>query len=141
MAQAMERRARRRTDYKAVWVNGTPYNGIIVLMLWASAVERGFAAQIWMTFKQAKELGGHVCKGEKGSLVVYTNTIIRTIEAGPFEVRGFKIWFWKQSAGSIPATRTTLRPYGLRVAFASEPDAHTGQRPERKNPSGGGILG
>ena len=58
--------------------NGTPYNGINVLMLWASAVERGFAAPIWMTFKQAKELGGHVRKGEKGSLVVYANTISRT---------------------------------------------------------------
>ena len=58
--------------------NGTPYNGINVLMLWASAVERGFAAPIWMTFKQAKELGGHVKKGEKGSLVVYANTITRT---------------------------------------------------------------
>ena len=31
-----------------------------------------------MTFKQAKELGGHVRKGEKGSLVVYANTISRT---------------------------------------------------------------
>lgn len=58
--------------------NGTPYNGINVLMLWAAAVERGFAAPIWMTFKQAKELGGHVRKGEKGSLVVYANTITRT---------------------------------------------------------------
>lgn len=58
--------------------NGTPYNGINVLMLWASAVERGFAAPIWVTFKQAKELGGHVKKGEKGSLVVYANTITRT---------------------------------------------------------------
>mgnify|MGYP006273333863 FL=1 len=58
--------------------NGAPYNGINVLMLWASAVERGFAAPIWMTFRQAKELGGHVRKGEKGSLVVYANTITRT---------------------------------------------------------------
>lgn len=58
--------------------NGTPYNGINVLMLWASAVERGFAAPIWMTFKQASALGGHVRKGEKGSLVVYANTITRT---------------------------------------------------------------
>jgi len=58
--------------------NGTPYNGINVLMLWASAVERGFAAPIWMTFKQASALGAHVRKGEKGSLVVYANTISRT---------------------------------------------------------------
>ena len=47
-----------------------PYQGINVLMLWAEAVEKGFVAPIWMTFKQALELGGHVRKGEKGSLVV-----------------------------------------------------------------------
>ncbi len=58
--------------------NGEPYNGINVLMLWGAAVERGFAAPIWMTFRQAKELGGHVRKGEKGSLVVYANKITRT---------------------------------------------------------------
>jgi len=50
--------------------NLVPYQGINVLMLWAEAVEKGFAAPIWMTFKQALELGGHVRKGEKGSLVV-----------------------------------------------------------------------
>ena len=33
---------------------------------------------IWMTFKQAKELGGHVKKGEQGSLSVYANTITKT---------------------------------------------------------------
>jgi antirestriction protein ArdC len=31
-----------------------------------------------MTFKQALELGAHVRKGEKGSLVVYADTITRT---------------------------------------------------------------
>jgi len=51
--------------------NGVPYQGINVIMLWGEAVAKGFAAPIWMTFRQAKELGGHVRKGEKGSLVVY----------------------------------------------------------------------
>ncbi|MBL27258.1 MAG: antirestriction protein [Rhodospirillaceae bacterium] len=58
--------------------NGQPYNGINVLMLWASAVERGFAAPIWITYRQAAELGAHVRKGEKGSPVVYASTITRT---------------------------------------------------------------
>jgi hypothetical protein len=39
---------------------------------------QGFAAPIWMTFKQAQELDGHVRKGEKGSLVVYADRIRRT---------------------------------------------------------------
>lgn len=58
--------------------NGQPYNGINVLMLWSAAVDRGYAAPIWMTYKQAAEMGAHVRKGEKGELVVYANTITRT---------------------------------------------------------------
>ncbi|MCV0381739.1 zincin-like metallopeptidase domain-containing protein [Nitratireductor sp.] len=58
--------------------NGECYSGINVLTLWASAMERSFAAPIWMTFKQALELGGHVRKGEKGSPVVYANSIVKT---------------------------------------------------------------
>lgn len=58
--------------------NGIPYRGINVLMLWASATEHGYAAPLWLTYKQAQELGAQVRKGEKGSLVVYANTITRT---------------------------------------------------------------
>lgn len=58
--------------------SGQSYAGINVLTLWASAMERGYAAPIWMTFKQALELGGAVRKGEKGSPVVYANTLTRT---------------------------------------------------------------
>ncbi len=62
--------------------NGVPYSGINILMLWASSTEQGFAAPIWMTFKQAIELNAHVRKGEKGSLVVYANSITKTEEDG-----------------------------------------------------------
>jgi antirestriction protein ArdC len=57
--------------------NGKPYSGINVLSLWASAMAQNFAAPIWMTFKQATELDGHIRKGEKGSLVVYADSITR----------------------------------------------------------------
>src|SRR5271169_2321216 len=57
--------------------NGKPYSGINVLSLWASAVAQNFAAPIWMTFKQASELDAHIRKGEKGSLVVYADSITR----------------------------------------------------------------
>lgn len=58
--------------------NGLPYSGVNVLMLWVEAEEKGYTAPIWMTFKQAQELGGHVRKGEHGSLVVYANRLTRT---------------------------------------------------------------
>ncbi len=58
--------------------NGQPYSGINILSLWMSASVQNFAAPIWMTFRQALELDAHVRKGEKGSLVVYANSITRT---------------------------------------------------------------
>lgn len=57
--------------------NGVPYAGINVLMLWSEAVAKGYAAPIWMTFKQARELGAHVRKGEHGSLVVFASKVSR----------------------------------------------------------------
>jgi antirestriction protein ArdC len=58
--------------------NGIPYQGINVLMLWSAAMAKGYAAPIWMTFKQALDLSAHVRKGEEGSLVVYADKIVRT---------------------------------------------------------------
>ena len=58
--------------------NGKPYSGINVLMLWSEAIEKGYSAPVWMTFKQALELNAHVKKGEHGSLVVYADKITRT---------------------------------------------------------------
>ena len=58
--------------------SGVPYQGINVIMLWSAAVAAGFVAPIWMTFRQAKEMGAHVRKGEKGNLVVYADRIRRT---------------------------------------------------------------
>ncbi|WP_049758178.1 ArdC-like ssDNA-binding domain-containing protein [Phenylobacterium zucineum] len=57
---------------------GQPYSGINVVLLWADAVAKGFSAPIWMTFRQALELGAHVRKGERGSTVVYANRLRRT---------------------------------------------------------------
>jgi len=58
--------------------NGIPYQGVNVLLLWAEAMEKGYVAPLWMTFKQAFDLGAHVRKGEHGSLVVYADTIHKT---------------------------------------------------------------
>jgi antirestriction protein ArdC len=57
--------------------NGIPYHGINVLMLWSAAMEKGYAAPVWLNFKQASELKANVRKGEHGSLVVYADKIIR----------------------------------------------------------------
>src|SRR6266568_9491407 len=54
--------------------NGVAYRGVNVLALWMQAMAKGYAAPVWMTFKQALALGANVRKGEKGSLVVSTRT-------------------------------------------------------------------
>jgi antirestriction protein ArdC len=56
---------------------GKAYRGINVLMLWAAAMEKGYNCPLWCIYKQAAELGGQVRKGEKGSLVVYADTITK----------------------------------------------------------------
>ncbi len=57
--------------------NGIPYRGINVVLLWMSAVQQHFASPLWVTYKQAGQLGGQVRRGAKGSLVVYTDTFKR----------------------------------------------------------------
>ena len=46
---------------------GAPYRGANVLILWSSP----YASPYWLTFKQAKELGGTVRKGEKGTQILF----------------------------------------------------------------------
>lgn len=58
--------------------NGAAYQGINILTLWATAMGRSYAAPIWMTYKQAQELGAQVRKGEKAAPVVYASTLVRT---------------------------------------------------------------
>ena len=58
--------------------NGTPYRGINVVMLWSASTAKGYACPLWLTFKQALELGGNVKKGESGETVVYADRITRT---------------------------------------------------------------
>lgn len=41
--------------------------GINALILWGAVVERGFAGQSWLIFRQALGLGCNVRKGEKGA--------------------------------------------------------------------------
>ena len=96
--------------------NGQPYNGINILMLWSAAVSSGYSAPLWMTFRQAQELGGHVRKGEKGELVVYANTITRTeTDEGTGEeaehtipfMKGYTVFNVEQIEG-LPAQYTQL---------------------------------
>lgn len=56
---------------------GRPYSGVNVLLLWGQAMDAGYSSSAWMTFKQAKSLGGCVRKGEKGTGIVFFKTLVK----------------------------------------------------------------
>jgi antirestriction protein ArdC len=56
---------------------GDFYRGVNVLILWDAAIEAGFTSNVWMTFKQAADLGAHVRKGEKGVMCAYFEMVKR----------------------------------------------------------------
>ncbi|MES2255538.1 MAG: zincin-like metallopeptidase domain-containing protein [Pseudomonadota bacterium] len=56
------------------------YSGINVLILWEAVIRRGFAAQEWLTFRQALSLGAHVRKGERGTNICYADSFIPKAE-------------------------------------------------------------
>ncbi len=112
--------------------NGQAYSGINILMLWASAVEQGFSAPIWMTFKQALELNAHVRKGEKGSLVVYANAItkVEQNDAGedvereiPF-LKGYTVFNVEQIEGLPEIYYAKLEPKFTPVERVAQAEAY-----------------
>lgn len=54
-----------------------PYSGINILLTGMS----GFSSPYWLTFKQAKELGGTVKKGEKATPVIFWSTFEKKEDA------------------------------------------------------------
>ena len=54
-------------------LTGRPYSGVNVLLLWGAVMAGGYPSQSWLTFRQAREAGGCVSKGERGQTVVYAD--------------------------------------------------------------------
>lgn len=52
-------------------VSGRAYSGVNVLLLWITASACGYEESRWLTFNQAKQAGGSVRKGEKGTQVIF----------------------------------------------------------------------
>lgn len=117
--------------------NFQPYNGINILMLWASAEDQGFCSPLWLTFNQCKELGGHVKKGEHGSPVVYASTFKKEEEGDDGESTERDIPFLKQytvfnaeQCEGLPERfyelKTEPKPMLERIAAADQFFKHTG---------------
>ncbi len=76
--------------------NGQPYRGMNVLLLWSSAVANGYAAPLWMTFNQARDMGGHVKAGSKGTPVVYADRFTKTEKHDDGTEEERDVFFMKQ---------------------------------------------
>lgn len=60
------------------------YQGINIVALWASAINRGYPSGIWATYRQWGEVGAQVRKGEKASTVIfYKEFNVEADEADP----------------------------------------------------------
>ncbi|WP_299309644.1 zincin-like metallopeptidase domain-containing protein [uncultured Croceicoccus sp.] len=109
---------------------GIPYQGINVFWLWLVADMCGFASPYWMTYRQAKELGGQVRKGEKATIAVFYKSYTKEV-ADP--ATGEKEDQARRVLKSFPvfnADQVDDLPVRFRPAPPVQPVAPAGQRDE-----------
>lgn len=82
---------------------GNAYKGINVLVLWDAALENSYASNVWLTFKQAQEMGAQVRKGEKGTMCVYFEMVQKKAKANEDEADFFPMCkaFWLFNVAQI----------------------------------------
>jgi antirestriction protein ArdC len=62
-------------------LTGKAYRGVNTIALWADGMLRGFDSESWATYRQWRELGANVRKGERGAVIVF----YKKAEADPLE--------------------------------------------------------
>jgi len=121
---------------------GRSYSGVNILLLWGSTVENGFSGQSWLTFRQALSLGGHVRKGERGTMVVYADRFVpkgekrRAVEAGE---EAQSIAFLKRFTVLITGIRSDLPGQITAQVTATVYDTPTGRA--KLIPQGTRLIG
>ena len=103
-------------------VTGHVYRGMNVILTAMSAGAQGFGSHQWVTFKQAKDNGGNIKKGEKGTLIIFNKPVIVKDKDDPtnedkertiWVVKGYTIFNLDQTEGldrfrqEAPAPRET----------------------------------
>jgi antirestriction protein ArdC len=116
------------------FASGKPYRGINVLILEATAMLEGYTSQYWVTYNQAKKLGGNVRKDEKGTPVVLWKPIRKENEAGEVEreyllMRYFTVFNLDQCEGIEAPDVPELEPF-VPLERAQELADHMPHRPE-----------
>ena len=101
-------------------VTGRTYSGVNVLILWGALFEHGWPSQGWLTFKQARDAGGCVRKGEHGVTVVYADRFTPEAEKQRARESG-------EDARSVPFLKrftvfNLAQCEGLRPGLAPDPE-------------------
>lgn len=99
---------------------GREYTGMNIPIFWLEQGEFGYETPLWIGYKQAQDLGGHVRKGERGHDGVRMNVINKKDESGNktgdvFQLpTSFKVWNIDQCEGldhlKPPVTRHEWTP-------------------------------
>ncbi|MFZ3328154.1 MAG: ArdC-like ssDNA-binding domain-containing protein [Methylocella sp.] len=108
--------------------NGIPYQGINILMLWGAAMEKGYSAPIWLTFKQAVRRVSRM-KGVTHGSMSSVQLCRRFSHAGPVTARceaGMK------AQGDFQPSEETRQGEG-RKGEANEPSVRRVVRNECRN--------
>lgn len=87
-----------------------PYRGVNLLLTSCST----FSSPLWITFQQAREAGGHVNKGEKGTPIVHFSMVEKDSEEGKKPgfvpiLRHFTVFNVEQCSG-LPESLTVFEP-------------------------------
>jgi antirestriction protein ArdC len=78
--------------------NDEPYRGINVLLLWMAGARAGYHSCYWFTYRQVKEMGGFVRKGEKATSVVYCGSMTKLERDDKGEEKERQVPFLRQYA-------------------------------------------
>jgi antirestriction protein ArdC len=81
--------------------SGNYYNGINILSLWMTAIERQYTSNVWGTYKQWAEQEAQVRKGEKSTLVIFYSEFVMENENGEDEARRFAKASWAFNAAQV----------------------------------------
>ena len=68
------------SDWPKNLASGKNYRGVNVFLLAMTALSKGYDSPYWVTFRQAKERGGQVKKGEKSTAIVFWKKLLKDDE-------------------------------------------------------------